>query len=289
METQHIERFIKSRKVFIKPRPQALAALLIPIILTPAQAAIRHHAYRHPAYRHPVTARSFSAPPDSYLQRPVYSVNDLVQEVRANPQVRQRYAHHFLHISPDQLAHWMQNNLVESWVPTTKTYSVYCVSPSGKYFRVRQKFTKGTKVFALKDGTPLLKWICGNPLFEYEGQKVASNLVTTKTSPTVNELAEAMQENLLPLAMAEQPLIFSGSGPATIVTGPSLQGLGAAAAALPLLGLFSNSGGGGGVPHTPPLPLVGPAVPEPAAPLLLLAGLPALAMIAVRRRELKRR
>jgi hypothetical protein len=41
---------------------------------------------------------------------------------------------------------------------------VWCASKTGRLYVVHQHFQAGTRVFALRNGTPVMKWACGNPL-----------------------------------------------------------------------------------------------------------------------------
>ncbi len=228
-------------------------------------------------------ARHYVPPPDSYLRYSVYSVNQLIQEVQQDPQVRRRYARQF-QIPESQVAQYMRRNLVESWVPQTGTYSVYCVNRAGRVFTVRQKFRKGTKVFALRNGEPVMKWICGNPLMRYHAEVAMAPIVRQKISPSIQALtpADAPAAVLVPGEAAATTLISLpvAEGASSIFPAASR-----ALFALPLLGFLSQNGRGGGGGTPPPLvPHTPPDVPEPAAPALLLAALPLTVLIAARRR-----
>jgi hypothetical protein len=237
------------------------------------------------------TVRRYAPPPESYLKYSVYSVSQLIQELKENPSVRERYARHF-QIPEDQVVRYMQDNLVESWVPQTRTYTVYCVSPSGKFFPIKQRFRKGTKVFALRNGEPVLKWICGNPLSRTLPVVLTKNIVkkpVTKVSPYLQELTPSEDENVLvpneALAPVYQPLIPLTAGGASL---PFLASGGSggfpALFLLPAALLFSHGGGGGGGTTTAVIPPP-PAVPEPGAPTMVLAALPVALLIAARRRR----
>ena len=195
----------------------------------------------------------------------------------------------------------MRANLVESYVPQTRRYTVYCMSPSGRIFAVKQTFHKGTKVFALRNGDPVLKWLCGNPLSKFlpavqtktikkkPNVKVAGaieTLITPAEDVDVLVPNEAVAPEYLPavpFSLAAVPAaLFSGGG------GGGFSPLFLLPAAL----LFSNNGGGGGgggttphIPIPPVVPPVGPAVPEPSGAVLMLAALPVLALCTVRRRR----
>ncbi len=230
--------------------------------------------------------RHYAPPPDSYLRYSVYSVNQLVQEVEANPAVRARYARQF-QIPESQVGSYMRRNLVESYVPQSGTYSVYCVNRAGKVYTIRQKFRKGTKVFALRNGEPVMKWICGNPLMRYHAELAMAPIVSQKVSPSIQALTPT---DVSPSVEAVVPS-ETGAGLPTLVSVPLTVGSSSvfpsaarALFALPLLGFLSQNGGGGGGTPPPPTPHTAPAVPEPSAPLLLLAALPLAALAVVKRR-----
>ncbi len=245
---------------------------------TPAQAASRSH---RSAERRRVT------PPDSYLQYRVYTVDQLIQQVSENPKVRRRFAQHF-NIPEDRVISYMKANLVESYVPKTERYTVYCARPSGKFYPIRQTFKQGTKVFALKNGEPVMKWLCGNPLTKFlpdvNIQKYSHKETPLIPPPVVVQVAD-LTESLNVLTPAEvlapvyQPVVpislVSAATPLYSRVGTSLLPF-----LLPVALLGVNRGGGGG--NTPP-PTPIPAVPEAGAVVYLAAALP-LVLVAARRR-----
>lgn len=141
-----------------------LAALVLPLA---AIAAPRHHVvttYRTATpRRHMVTTYRTATPPASFLKYRVDSVAQLLAQIRADRTVRLRYAHLF-GISENKVVAYMSKNLVESYIPATGAYKVWCVRPNGRVFVVKQHFHAGIRVFALRNGEPVLKWACGNPL-----------------------------------------------------------------------------------------------------------------------------
>ena len=248
-------------------------------VVTPSLAS--HHASR-------VSHTSRMAPPrDSYLQYKVYNVEQLIQQVSDNPTVRQRFARHF-QIPESRVVSYMRANLVESYVPTTGRYTVYCMHPSGKFYPVKQTFHRGTKVFALRNGEPVMKWVCGNPLSKFLPEVQVRNIPVkprVKVSPIIQELSPAETANVLvPSEIATriyQPAVpfnlASASSPVLLRGGNSLLPF---LLPIALIGVAGNHGGGGNNPPPPP----GPAVPEAGTLVLLGMGLP-LAFAAGRRRQ----
>jgi hypothetical protein len=102
--------------------------------------------------------------PDSFLRYRVETVEALVAQINADPLVRARLAKHF-HVSQAELIVYLRENLVVQTVPVNGYYTVYGVTEkTGRIYPTRQYFRKGQKIFTLRDGSPLLKYECGNPL-----------------------------------------------------------------------------------------------------------------------------
>ncbi|MDQ2688614.1 MAG: hypothetical protein M3Y28_12185, partial [Armatimonadota bacterium] len=237
--------------------------------------------------------RRHATPPASYLQYRVYTLDQLIQQVSDNPTVRKRFARHF-HISESNVVRYMKANLVESYVPKTERYTVYCVRPSGKFYPIRQTFKRGTKVFALKNGEPVMKWLCGNPLSKFLPEVSTRTIVQTPpkprpvvlVSPTLQELTPTETANILipseiyaPSYQTAVPLsLVSAATPIYSRAGTSLLPFLIPAA---LVGAVASGGHGGGNTPTPI-----PAVPEAGSLVYLAAALP-LGLIAVRRRRVK--
>ncbi|HEY3268575.1 MAG TPA: hypothetical protein VGM37_16775 [Armatimonadota bacterium] len=104
-----------------------------------------------------------AAPRLSYLRYNSYSVSEVLGQLNGSVKLRQRYANHF-HIAPEQVIPYFRANLVESYVPRTRRYRVWMSTKDGHKFARYQTFHAGTRVLALRNGEPVLKWACGNPL-----------------------------------------------------------------------------------------------------------------------------
>jgi hypothetical protein len=214
----------------------AVAALAAGLCFLPGAAIA---APRHPT------------PPASYLRYKVYTVDQLVQQVKSDPWVRSAYARTF-HVPADRVVEYMRRNVVESYIPVTKTYTVYCVSNSGRIFAITQVFKAGTKVFALRNGQPVIKWVCGNPLMAHLPTVQTRTVklppkVITKISPSVETLIPNQPPVMLipseSVAMLPSaPVITSSASGITTIVGP-----GGFPLWLPLLPLaFAHPSGGGG-------------------------------------------
>jgi len=101
-------------------------------------------------------------PPGAFLRSPVSGVDALTRELRADSLVTSRYSR-LLRLSPEMVratfAHLRLIRLKQDML--LEVHHVHAHETIGsKVRRVR----KGTPVFALPDGTPLLAQVCGNPL-----------------------------------------------------------------------------------------------------------------------------
>lgn len=270
-------------RVFIS----GLVGTSLAALVTPALAM--HH--RVPAGRSS-GAHRISTPRDSYLQYKVYSVEQLIQQVSDNPAVRQRFARHF-QIPESRVVSYMRANLVESYVPRTGRYTVYCMHRSGKFYPVKQTFRRGTKVFALRNGEPVMKWVCGNPLSKFLPDVQVKNLTqqpVTKVSPSIEELLPAEQVNILVPSEIPAP-IYQPAIPASLISAsaPVLSG-GGGGSLLPFLLPAALIGirGGHSNSSTPPVIPIGPSVPEPSTVALLAVGLPLALTASIKRKKATR-
>jgi hypothetical protein len=219
------------------------------------------------------------------LEYKVYSVDQLIRQVATNPVVRKRFARHF-QIPESRVVSYMRANLVESYIPKTGRYTVYCVHRSGKFYPVHQTFHRGTKVFALRNGDPVMKWVCGNPLSHFlpsvhvvVSEAPPAPPAKTKVAAYHDQLPADTVETLLPSEVntpAYQPMV-----PVHLASASTAVFSHGSANLLPLLlpvaliGVHSG-GGSNGVPVA--------AVPEAAPLAMIAAGLPFL-LIGMKRRK----
>jgi hypothetical protein len=230
--------------------------------------------------------------PDSFLPYRAYTVDDLVAQVRNDDIVRQRLAKHF-HVSQAELVAYLRDNIKVVTFSSSGWKPVYGVDRTGRIYRARDYFYRGGKVFGLSDGTPLLKYACGNPLVttlpprkkpvpvarprvELRPPQPYSEVVETPVAPTVEVPApipvQSPEENILVAALPVAPIIEVAP---TVV--------GSRAAALPLWPLA-----GGIIPflhhHEQPHPTP-PVIPEPTSLLLFATGLVVVGGMLIRRRR----
>lgn len=247
-----------------------------------------------------------TTPPDSFLVYKVYSIDQLIDEVRSNPRIQNVYARHF-HVPQSRVVEYMQANLVESYIPETRDYTCYCVRGNGLIYPIKQRFTQGTKVFALRNGEPVLKWVCGNPLSKFlpavETHTIVKNIPVVKVAPMTEVIAPT--DNVQILVPTETQFVATNSssefdtlvpnsivgaaapGPSNFVFVPSGGGGGLGALAfLPVLFAFhsnnSTPSSGGGTHTIPPVP---EASTLESSAIMLAAG---AVLLGLRRRAARR-
>jgi len=279
----------------------ACASIALALISTTAFAATskaHHHRHAH------VVATSRATPADSFLLYKVYSVDQLIAQVKANPQVQRIYARHF-RVPQSRVVQYMQANLVESYIPDTGMYTCYCVRKNGLIYPVKQKFTEGTRVFALRNGEPVLKWICGNPLSKFlpavETHTIVRDMPVIKLAPSTEVVAPT--DNVQVLVPTESQTIVTNSSsdfdalvPQSIVGAAApeaaifIPSVGApnvlgALAALPVLFVAGHgNGGNGGGTNGNPLPVPEGSTVQTSAIVLGFAAL----LLGLRRRSARR-
>lgn len=133
-----------------------------------------------------------ATPPDSFLTTQVQSVNELVYEVNSSPKIAARYGKLF-HLPSSEVASYFRHNLVISTLSHDYNGPVYSVRPSsGRIFVIREHIKAGTSVYSLRDGQPVLKWACGNPLSTHLpaiATAAKPKPAAAATVPTINHVA----------------------------------------------------------------------------------------------------
>ena len=243
--------------------------------------------------------------PDSFLRYQVDSTSELVEALRADRQLRERYARHF-GIPENHVIDFVKSALVPYRLPADRIVTSYGVTRTGLIYGVRTRMHKGDKVWANRSGVPILKWLCANPLTKtLPGTKLAKAR-QAKVKPKTKiagggPLTPIDTENIIPIA--EQPIPSLPPVVSTAMTVPTVPvtpipptvlippGPVVAHANYGLLfpvGLVLLStlghGGGSGSAVSP----VGPPIeaPEPGSlALIATAGLPLMGLVYRRRRS----
>lgn len=246
----------------------------------------------------PVLAQKKKAGPDAFVEYEVYDVPGLMAEIKRDPAALTRFAK-FYGTSEKTILEYFESNLVVTQFPKTTTLQVWGYSPKVGFYPKTKKFSKGEPVFALRDGTPILRHGCANPFKkglppvvtppEIEASEVPKEEVVEPPEPEIEEVVKAIEpvqepfltppdhpETEVALAPLVPPLVEEEvAGLAQLAFLPAVAGGGGSV--LPWLGLIPIGvavGGGGGT-----------VIPEPS--LGPLAVLTTAAVIGFRIRRKK--
>jgi hypothetical protein len=256
------------------------------IALTVALGALPGICAARPAPRHTAKAtRHRAAPPLSYLKENSFSLEELIRQVTEDRQLQLRYANHF-HITPEQVVPYFRANLVESYVAHTQRFPVWMKRKDGTTFWRYQTFKAGERVLALKNGEPVLKWACGNPLTT-KLPVITKKIIVKRRSrvlPNVQERERSVEvetpfetpRKLMAVAPLYEGLPSNMSRMVTrsLAHAPGVRFPGEA---LIPLAFLPRGGGGGEIP--PPN-----SIPEPSSLALALTGLAGMSGMFRRRR-----
>ena len=226
--------------------------------------------------------------PDSFLPYRAYTVDALVAQVENDAVVRQRLAKHF-HVPQAELVAYLRDNIEVVNFSSSGWRPIYGVTSTGRIYRSRDYFREGGKVFGTADGTPVLKYACGNPV---TAELPAAGPQRVEMPPPQVEMAppHSPEEYAVTMGLPMAPTFEIPS--AVPVEVPQEQIL---VAEVPFTSTFevppAQLVGGRGVFMWPLLavPLLHtptpPPIPEPGSIVLLGSGLAALGASLLRRRK----
>jgi hypothetical protein len=100
---------------------------------------------------------------DRFLNEPVLTTEALVEALKTEPSFRRNIAKHF-NLPEDRVVEFVEDALVPYILPTDTSVMNYGVTKSGLIYGKKMSLKKGTRVWATRDGKPILKWTCSNPL-----------------------------------------------------------------------------------------------------------------------------
>jgi len=122
-----------------------------------------------PTFAQSVEPRRLSSNPtdlhDSFAPHSTYadSPKAFADYLSKNDVLLQRYSRHF-GVSQDRVLSFVQNALVPMDLPRQETVTTFGVTKSGSIYPVRTTLPSGTRVWATREGAPVIKWNCSNPL-----------------------------------------------------------------------------------------------------------------------------
>ncbi len=218
---------------------------------------------------------------NSFINKRVASVQQLISHAQSDPEVMDRYRRHFGMTDTQVIAYF--KTLRVSTLKETGYYRVYLVPDDGTIRSRMRKLKKGEPVFVDSEGRYILMEECGNPMTAGPLNPEANNRVDPVVAMVQNndlrEISQALvayelfaevppiEPDVPPIpeeTVREEPPVVIETGGGSPIAFDNLLG--------PLLGLgllFSFDGGGGrNIPPPPP-----PAVPEPMTMLTMAAGL----------------
>lgn len=248
----------------------------------------------------------------------INSKPQLIQYLKNNPRFRQTLARHF-GVSQYDVINYANDNLQLITLKKNMRVKTYGVSKSGKIFPANQTLPRGSKVFALSDGTVVMKQICGNPVLVQlppvpGRRKVFGQAVPPGPQMAANPLAPSGTIGEMPeegVVLAPIPPVVGALAPSMAPALPGAAGVGGAGGLAGGAGGVVGAAGGGGFP----LAIVGaaagagligaaaggsdsastvpfgwfpedtPEIPEPSAYLLFLSGAAPVFFMAFRRRR----
>lgn len=226
---------------------------------------------------------------NSFLNKPAKTTETLIQQVKTDPEVADRYTRHFAMSKAEVVAYL--SYLRPSTIGNEGAYMIYSVPKDGRLKAHVELIKKGTPIFADALGKPALIMKCGNPMTKgpRNPESANENAVDTVEEERIalRDAAEDVRSDIsqviamnnpaepgLPtLTTTPEPIVTSGS-PTRIVQGiPGGGGLN-----LGPLGLGMALFGAG----LASINTGGTTVPEPSAMIALSAG---ILFVATRRKR----
>ncbi|MCL6623506.1 MAG: PEP-CTERM sorting domain-containing protein [Fimbriimonadales bacterium] len=233
-----------------------------------------------------VTLASAQVPPNSFFVRPARSVTQLLQQVRQEPVVLDRFMRHF-QLSQSELLSYFRT-LRTARLPADTHFTVYNVNhETGEIYSKQRTLKRGELVFVEESGRPILWASCGNPLVGPRSDGTTPPAIggVFTSSEGLKEIALISAGETAPLielqTMEPSPLLLPDAeflAPPPALQQPTTQGQQQQEEAPFFIPLTFLPSALIGLNPSPP-----PVVPEPSA-LLVLAGATGL-LLARRKRH----
>jgi len=171
--------------------------------------------------------------PNSFVDYRVRSVGELVDQVKTDQAVRDRFQRHFA-MSEEDLISFL-SSLHETKLSQTQVFTVYSVPPSGYVKAHLQKIKAGTPIFSDRNDKPVLLVECGNPL-----SQGPSNPTVLSATRVHGALGDTHDESIAePTAAPPVAAVYTPSVPEVEAPAPA-----APVASAPVAGHVAASGGG---------------------------------------------
>ena len=199
--------------------------------------------------------------PYSFLTKPADTLEDIVDNVKNDPIVLERYKEHFNMTGPEVIEYI--SNLKATTLAKDTVLPLFFFDKENKKHRTFIRMPKGTRIWVDANNNPILWRPWGNPTID----------------PTVTGLG-AQNQTIGVTGVAEPVPIPQGAPRGFVGAAPDLTGAIGLLALTPLF--FVGGGGGGDVPAVnPPITII----PDPITIVTMGAGLTGLALRRRKRRS----
>jgi hypothetical protein len=142
--------------------------------------------------------------PNSFLNRPARTHAALMNQVRNDPEVMDRFKRHFA-MTRNQVLRYFEG-LRLTRLTRDQRFPVYGVPDSGELRSRDRLLRRGTPVWVDATGKPVLKEVCGNPLTRGPSEPDASNILFAEL---IVVPAEDLDQLLPPLPGQETYLVHA--------------------------------------------------------------------------------
>lgn len=158
----------------------------------------------------------------AFLYNKVDSVSALTSQLSSNSKVADRYAKHF-GTSKDNVIKYFKENLQLITLNKARQSTVYFIGRNGSIMSGKRLLPAGTRVFATKDGIPVLEWRCGNPLVKALPTVKSPKPTTQASKPdTQSKPVVQVNEQVDPNPVIDQPTVQVASSTQQVIEQPPI-------------------------------------------------------------------